>query len=133
MKWGVLITCASLATLMAGPAFSADRPVIGVSPGGLVPDKIGVHVGEVVQWQAAGVVGIRIEFDSHRGAHELVERSGEIRAVFIRPGEHWYVASIAGNSHRQVRGVVVVREADGPASLPPICAPPSSGQICFEP
>ena len=65
----------------------------------------------------------------------MIEREGEIRAVFTRAGEHWYVASIIDDGHRHARGVVVVRESESenPEVLFPTCAPASSDRICFAP
>jgi len=58
----------------------------------------------------------------------VIERAGEVRAVFTRAGEHWYVASIIDGGHRHARGVVVVRapESESPDVLYPACAPESS-------
>ena len=122
-----------LIALVGGPTFAADQPVITVSCGGLTPDRIEVHVGEIVRWRAVKGVKTRLELDPHRDAHEVIERLEEIRAVFRRPGEHWYVASIVGDGHRHARGVVVVRESNGPASIPFSCGPASSDRICIEP
>jgi plastocyanin len=93
-----------LTALMVGLAFGADRPVISVSGGGLTPDRIEVHVGEIIRWRAVSGVRIRLEFDPHRDAHEVIERDEEIRAVFTRAGEHRYIASIIGDGHRHARG-----------------------------
>lgn len=113
----------------------SDLPIITISPGALAPERIEVHVGEVVRWRAAeGVrIHIRLEFDAHRGAHEVIVRSGEIRAVFRQPGEHWYVASIIGDGYRHVRGMVTVRQADRSDTDLPVCAPESSPRLCFAP
>ncbi|MGH9022073.1 MAG: hypothetical protein ACRDV9_03090 [Acidimicrobiia bacterium] len=122
-----------LIALMGWPAFTADQPVVTVSRGGLTPDRIEVHLGEIVRWRAVKGVKIRLELDPHRDAHEVIERLEEIRAVFRRPGEHWYVASIVGHGHRNARGLVVVRESNGPASIPLVCGPASSDRICIAP
>ena len=130
-KW--IASAALLTTLVAGPVVAEDRPVISVSRLGLSPDRIQVHVGEVVRWRAVEGVRIRLEFDPHRDAHEVIQRAGEIRAAFRRTGEHWYIASIGGDGHQHARGVVVVHGAEGPASFPPVCGPESSDRICIEP
>src|SRR6266540_2308432 len=85
-KW--IANGALLTALVAGPVVAEDRPVISVSRLGLSPDRIQVHVGEVVRWRAAEGVKIRLEFDPHRDAHEVIQRTGEIRAAFRRTGEH---------------------------------------------
>ena len=123
-----------LIALVGGPTLAADRPVITVTRDGLSPDRIEVHVGEIVQWRAVMKgLKIRLELDPHRDAHEVIERLEDIRAVFRRPGEHWYVASIVGDGHRHARGVVVVRGSNGPVSIPLVCGPASSDRICIEP
>jgi plastocyanin len=124
---------AILTALVAEPVVAEDRPLISVSRLGLSPDRIQVHVGEVVRWRAVEGVRIRLEFDPHPDAHEVIQRAGEIRAAFKRTGEHWYVASIVGDGHQHARGLVVVRGAEGPASFPPVCGPESSERICVEP
>ncbi len=130
-KW--IAGAALLTALAAGTVVAEDRPVISVSRLGLSPDRIQVHVGEVVWWRAVEGAQIRLELDPHRDAHEVIQRAGGIRAAFRRTGEHWYIASIAGDGHQHARGVVVVHGAEGPASFPPICGPASSDLICVEP
>jgi len=130
-KW--IAGAALLTALVAGVVVAEDRPVISVSRLGLSPDRIQVHVGEVVRWRAVEGAQIRIQFDPHRDAHEVIQRAGEMRAVFRRTGEHWFIASIVGDGHPRARGVVVVHGAEGPASFPPICAPAISDRICVEP
>ena len=130
------IVQASLVTvLIAGAVIAADQPVVEVSRGGLAPARIEVHVGEIIRWRTTDGIRMRIEFDPHRNAHEVIERAGEIRAVFTRSGEHWYVASIVDGGHRHARGVVMVRatESERPERLYPGCAPESSDRICFAP
>ena len=114
MRWKWIVGLA--AVLFASAALAADRPVIDVSSSGLVPERIEVHVGETIRWRAERGIRMRIEFDPHRDAHEVIERAGDIRAVFTRAGEHWYVASIIDGGHRHVRGVVVVYAPD-PSAL----------------
>lgn len=126
--WFLLVMVGVVSTAAGG-----DLPVIGVSPQGLTPDRIEVHVGELVRWQAAKGLRVRLEFDPHRDAHEVIERSGEIRAIFRQPGRHWYVASIVGDGHRHARGVVIVQEPDHPVPSPLECGPESSPRLCFQP
>jgi len=135
MHWTVVASAGLATVLVVAGAIAADRPLIDVSGAGLAPERIEVHVGEIVRWKAKGGVRMRLEFDPHRDAHEVIERAEEIRAVFTGPGEHWYVASTVGNGSRQARGVVVVRkaEADRPGAMFPACAPASSHRICFAP
>lgn len=122
-----------LVAWMVAAVYGSDFPIISVSRGALAPDRVEVHVGEVVQWRAKAGVRIRLEFDAHRDAHEVIVRSGEIRAVFRQPGQHWYVASIIGDGHRHARGVVIVLEADQDLADFPLCAPESSVRLCFQP
>ena len=122
-----------LASLMVAPACGADRPIVEVSVSGLAPARIEVHAGEVIAWRPIGGVRLRLAFDPHRDAHEVVEGSKEMRAVFRRPGEHWYAMTILSNGHHHARGVVVVRGPEGDPSWPSVCAPGSSPRICFEP
>ena len=126
-------TVTFLSLLMTDQTTGADRPIVDVSPDGLVPARIEVHVGETITWRPIGGVRIRLEFDPHRDAHEVIETSKEVRAVFTKAGEHWYIASIAADGHQHARGVVVVQESDKGSSLPPTCGPQSSHRICFEP
>lgn len=132
-RWKGLVSLWLLMVGLVATASGDDFPVIGVSRQGLVPDHIEVHVGELVRWRAAKGVRIRLEFDPHPDAHEVVERSGEIGAVFRQSGKHWYAATIVGDGHRHVRGVVIVRERDHPAPSPIECGPESSPRICFQP
>jgi hypothetical protein len=133
MRWTWVVSLWLLMVGSVGAAFGDDLPIVDVSRQGLIPDRIEVHVGELVRWRTVKGVRIRLEFDPHRDAHEVVERSGEVRAIFRRSGEHWYAASIVGDGHHHVRGVVIVRERDHPAPSPLECGPESSPRICFQP
>ena len=135
MPWKWIVRVALAAVPVAGAVLAADQPVIDVSRSGLAPDRIEVHVGETIRWRIERGVRVRIEFDPHRNAHEVIERAREVRAVFTRAGEHWYAASIVDGGHRHARGVVVVRapESESPHVLYPACAPESSDRICFAP
>ena len=78
------IGCLSL----AARTFAADQPIVLVGPHALAPQRLDVHVGELIRWRAAGGEDLHLRLDAHPGAHEAVVRSGEIRAVFLLPGVH---------------------------------------------
>ena len=115
------------------PASGDDLPIVIVSRETVTPPRLVVHVGEVIRWRSATGGRLRIQFDDHLGAHEVVIRSGEVLAVFRRPGEHWYTGSLLENEQRTFRGVVVVGDAGRPAVPPFICGPESSDRMCIAP
>jgi hypothetical protein len=129
------LTVAALALtwLVAGTAWSADRPIVLVHPDRIVPARLQVHLGELVTWQAPSGGVLRLELDRHPSSHEVVVRSGRVVAYFRKPGEHWYLVSLeAGGRRKQLRGVVTVSEKS--AQEPSIaCSPESSNRICVEP
>jgi hypothetical protein len=111
----------------------ADAPIVVVHPDRIVPDRIQVHLGELVTWQAPSGGALRLELDPHPSAHEVVVRAGRIAAYFRTPGDHWYRVSLERGARRQqLRGIVVVAEKAEPEPFT-TCAPESSGRICFEP
>jgi hypothetical protein len=123
----------SLVVLGPGPGFSDDRPVVTISPDGVSPARLEVHVGEIVSWRSATGGRLRVELDAHPGAHEIIERRGEVRGVFRQVGQHWYAGSVIDNGARSFRGVVVVHRAATPVESPDTCAQESSQRICFDP
>lgn len=110
-----------------------DRPLILVAREGVAPSRLDVHVGEVVRWRAAAGQRLIVELDAHGSAHEVIFRSGEIRAIFRRSGEHSYTVSLQENGMRSFRGVVIVRNPVKPWDIPPVCANESTARVCFEP
>lgn len=112
-------------------AFAEDRPVIVISRSALSPERLAVHVGELVRWQAAGGGRLQIDLDRHPGAHEIVTRTGEITAIFLQAGEHSYAGSLLEDGHSHFRGTIIVRKAASPWALPPTCGKESSDRICF--
>ena len=106
--WWVVAT---LAVLVATGAWARDEPVVSVSRQGILPERLEVHVGELVSWRVSPGQLLRLEFDPHPTAHEVVVRTGQIRAFFRKPGTHWYRIAIQGDGARELRGVVVVRES----------------------
>jgi hypothetical protein len=127
----------SLAVVLVGLAASAagaiDAPVILVQPGRLNPERLEVHLGEVVIWRAAGGRQFRLELDPHPSGHEVVVRAGEVRAYFRKAGEHWYTLTITNGAGKPLRGTVSVREGQNRGEQLIICGPESSGRICIEP
>lgn len=127
-----------LALALLGPsspmsAASDDRPIVTVSRQAVTPARLDVHVGEVIRWRAPAGERLQIELDPHRGAHEVVVRSGEVYAVFRQPGEHWYTGSLVENGRQSFRGVVVVEDTGTSPPLPFTCGPESSARICIAP
>ncbi len=114
-------------------AGAVDAPVILVQAERLVPERLEVHVGEVVTWRAAGGRPLRLELDPHPSGHEVVVRTGEVRAYFRKPGEHWYKVTIGNGSGKALRGTVSVGEGRIGGEQLLICGPESSGRICIEP
>ena len=130
------IAAVSLALGFGVPIFDAtgdDRPVVLISKGGAVPPRLEVHVGEVVSWRAVSGGRLRLELDRHPSAHEVVERHGEVRGVFRKPGEHSYSGRLLDDGDTPFRGVVIVGAGREPLTLPPQCAPESSDRICITP
>jgi len=84
----------SLLGVTVSAAGAVDAPVILVQADRLVPERLEVHLGEVVTWRAAGGRPLRLELDPHPSGHEVVVRAGEVRAYFRKPGEHWYKVTI---------------------------------------
>lgn len=119
--------------LTASGAGSSDAPVIVVHTERLIPDRLEVHLGEVVTWRAASGRHFRLELDPHPSGHEVVRRAGEVRAYFRKPGEHWYTITITNGAGKPLRGTVSVREGQSKGEPLLICGPESSGRICIEP
>ncbi len=118
--------------LLATPTAAAvDEPVIRVAQDSVVPDRIDVHVGELVRWWGPSGQLLRLELDPHPTAHEIVVRETTIGARFLKSGAHSYSVSVAGSRAR--RGTVMVLETLEPASLAPVCGPGSSARLCIEP
>ena len=114
-------------------AGAVDAPVILVQAERLVPERLEVHLGEVVTWRAAGGRPLRLELDPHPSGHEVVVRSGEVRAYFRKPGEHWYKVTTVNGPGKTLRGTVSVREGQIREEQQLICGSESSGRICIEP
>jgi plastocyanin len=122
-----------VAAAAASPARAVDEPVIQVSAGRAVPARLEVHVGERVRWRGPSGQRVQIELDPHRDAHEVVVREGEIQAVFLATGEHWYRGALLDGGRQSFRGVVVVGEVRAPVDQLPICSSESSYRVCFAP
>ena len=118
---------------IASVAGAADAPVIVVQGGRLAPQRLQVHVGEVVTWRTEGGRALRLEMDPHPQAHEVAVRAGEVRAYFRKPGEHSYTITVRNGAGRPLRGVVSVRDGRAGDSELLICGPESSGRICIQP
>lgn len=87
---------ALLAAVLVTPvAYADDQPVVVISAEGVTAARLEVHVGEIVSWRSAENRRLRIELDDHPGAHEIVEREGQVRGIFRKAGEHSYVAGLA--------------------------------------
>ena len=114
-------------------AGATDSPVILVQAERLIPERLEVHLGEVVTWRAAGGRSLRLELDPHPSAHEVVVRAGEVRAYFRKLGEHWYTVTIVNGPGKTLRGTVSVRERQSTGVPFPSCGPESSDRICIEP
>jgi uncharacterized protein (DUF58 family) len=119
--------------LTVSTAGAIDAPVILVQAERLIPERLEVHVGEVVTWRAAGGRPLRLELDRHPSAHEVVVRAGEVRAYFRKLGEHWYTVTILNGPGKTLRGTVSVREGQIREKKPLICGSKSSDRICIEP
>lgn len=129
MRWIVIIV---IAVGAVGSAEADDAPIVRVRDGRLDPPALAVHVGEVVRWQAPPAQSLRIELDPHPDAHELAERSGDVRAMFLKSGEHNYIVTVLPAGQR-LRGIVTVREPRGAWERALDCAEGSSSRICFMP
>lgn len=123
----------SLLGVTVSAAKAIDAPVILVQADRLVPERLEVHLGEVVTWRAPGGRPLRLELDPHPSGHEVVVRTGEVRAYFRKPGEHWYKVTIVNGPGKTLRGTVSVREGQIREEQLLICGSESSGRICIEP
>ena len=123
----------SLLGVTVSAANAIDAPVILVQADRLVPERLEVHLGEVVTWRAPGGRPLRLELDPHPSGHEVVVRTGEVRAYFRKPGEHWYKVTIVNGPGKTLRGTVSVREGQVREEQLLICGSESSGRICIEP
>lgn len=136
-RWAASIRLGCAGLLMVAwvtPAWAIDDHVVVISERGLAPSRLEVRVGERVRWQVDGGQRLLLEFDPHQNEHEIVTGEGEIQAVFLAPGEHWYEGAIAHNGETTMfRGTIVVREAAGPRDELPVCNGDSSNRICFAP
>jgi hypothetical protein len=123
-----------LAIAWVASTWAADHQVVVISARGIAPPRLEVRVGERVRWRVAGGQRLRLEFDPHQNEHEIVTRAGEIQAIFLVPGEHWYEGAVGLNGETTMfRGTVVVREATGSRDALPVCSEDSSYRICFAP
>lgn len=119
--------------LTPSAAGAVDAPVIHVQRGRLVPERLEVHLGEVVTWNVEGGRRVRLELDPHPSGHEVVIRAGEVRAYFRKPGAHWYTVTVENWPSSPLRGTVLVGERQEKGEPLLICGPETSGRICFEP
>ena len=110
---------------------AVDEPIFNVSQDSVDPQRLEVHIGEVVRWRAAGGEPLRIAFDPDRDAHEVIVRPAEIHVVFLREGKHWCVGSFEEDSRRSFRGVAGVWAARGSVDLPTECDSQSSRRMCI--
>lgn len=124
-------TTALLLTGIAGTAWTAERPVVVVASEEVRPARLEVHVGEIVTWRGHGDARLRLELDRHPGGHDVIERTGEVRVVFLEPGAHTY--TVTAWSGRPLRGTVVVQPDEWPWAGPRECAPGSFDRICVAP
>jgi plastocyanin len=129
--WWLLAAIVS-ALIAAGPAFADDAPVVRIQDRRLHPPVLEVHVGEVVRWLPAPEETIRIELDPHPTAHEVAERAGDVRAIFLKSGEHSYVVTLLRTSE-QLHGTVTVRPPRGAWERSLDCADGGSTRICVMP
>jgi hypothetical protein len=118
---------------LAARTFAADQPIITVGPDALAPQRIEVHVGELIRWRAPDGEHLHLRLDTHPHAHEAVVRSGEIRAIFLLPGVHTYEVLLITDGRKALAGTVVVKEAEAAVDPPRTCGPDSFKEVCFEP
>ena len=125
----------SLAGLLwvVSAAGAADAPVIVVDAGRLTPERLQVHVGEVVTWRTRGGRPLRLEMDPHPRGHEVAVRAGEVRAYFRTPGEHTYTVTLKNGPGRPLRGTISVQGREAGEGELLTCGPESSGRICIQP
>jgi plastocyanin len=116
--------------VMFHPAAADDEPIVHVRNGRLDPPRLAVHVGEVVRWQAQPGQSLRLELDPHPKAHEVAERPSDVRAMFLKTGEHDYVVTV-GPGGQRLRGTVAVGEPRDAWERALNCADDSARRICF--
>lgn len=128
-----LLVIAAMFALLTATAQATDEPVVMVYADRLVPERLEVHLGELVTWRAVDGRRLRLELDPHPSGHEVVTRSGEVRAYFRKPGKHWYAVTLPGRAGKVLRGEVSVRQGQPREAPFPTCSPESSDRICLQP
>jgi plastocyanin len=117
-----LATAAGAVALVVGPVAApaaADSAVV-IAPGAVQPPTLTASVGERIAFVNRTGRAVHLEFDAIPAGHRVYEVSGEIWAVFHRPGRHPYVVHFLAGRGGDVRGAVEVREdpATGPQTCP---------------
>jgi plastocyanin len=135
-RWAALIGFGCVPLLVfawVALGWATETHVVMISARGIAPPRLAVRVGERVRWVSGGQQ-LRLEFDPHENEHEVVTRAGEIQAIFLVPGEHWYEGAVGRNGETTTfQGTVVVREATRSRDALPVCSEDSSYRICFAP
>ena len=63
----------------------------------------------------------------------MIDRANEVRATFLKPGEHTYTARLHVKGAAAFQGTVIVTPARGEPVLPLTCGQESSDEICIAP
>ena len=127
---GIALLAACAAGDWRPTAYAADLPVVLVSPDGVTPARLEVHLGEIVVWRSTTGERLRVQLDDHPAAHEAAEGVGEVVGVFRRGGSHQYLVRLLP-AGRPFRGAVLVREGKDTDRARPNDCIVESDRICF--
>jgi len=132
MKRGIFaVLLLSMATQLAAGSHGGDRVTVVLSHHNLSPERIEVHVGDLVTWRSERGEQIHLRFDLHPHAHEVTSRFSEVHAFFRTAGEHAYSGRIKDG--RRFHGLVLVRERDAPPFATPEAQCDASNTLCIVP
>ena len=112
------------ALLLAAPVAPAQPPpgggLVAIARDGLEPPTLVTTVGERVTFVNRTGRSVHVEFDAMPAGHRVFEISGEIWAVFHRPGLHPYIVHFLAGRGGDLRGAVEVHEdpTAGPRTCP---------------
>jgi plastocyanin len=111
----------TLLLLAAAPPRSAgDGHAVVIGQRVLEPPTLSTTVGERVTFVNRTGRSVHVEFDAMPTGHRIFELSGEIWAVFHRPGRHPYIVHFFAGRAADLRGAVEGRE--DPEAGPQTCA-----------
>lgn len=100
---------------------------------GVAPSSLRVRPDERVVFVNRSGQELHIDLVGDAKQHHVFRVSGEIWAIFHRPGRYAYIVDFDDAGGRRLRGVVNVTEDSVSGSLPPTCSTVTVMDICLEP